>query len=49
MLTTKKLDIVLNAIGILLPSEEMHCRKMTMLNQNHYIKDQKVLWQVVHH
>ena len=48
MLTTKKLDIILNAIRNLLPWEEMHRRKMTMLNQNHYIQDQKALWQVVH-
>ena len=49
MLTTKKLDIMLNALGNLLPWEEMHPEQMTMLNQNHYIQDQKVLWQVVHH
>ena len=39
---------MLNAIGNLLPCEEMHRRKMTVLNQNQYIQDQKVLWQVVH-
>ena len=49
MLTTKKLDIILIAIGNLLYWEEMHRRKMTMLNQNQYIQYQKVLWQVVHH
>ena len=46
---TKKLDIMLNAIGNLLPWEEIHCQNVTMLNQNQYIQDQKVLWQVVHH
>ena len=49
MATTKKLDIMLTAIGNLLPREEMHRQRMTMLNQNQYIQDQKVLWQVVHH
>ena len=47
--SNKKLDILLNAIRNLLHWEEMHRRKMTMLNQNQYIQDQKVLWQVVHH
>ena len=49
MSTTKKLDIMLNSIGNLLPWEEMHRQKMTMLNQNQDIQDQKVLWQEVHH
>ena len=40
---------MLNAIGNLLPWEEMHRRKMTTFNQNQYMQDQKVLWQVVHH
>ena len=48
MLTTKKLDIILTAIGNLLPWEEMHRRKMTMLNQNQYMQDQ-VLWQLFHY
>ena len=49
MSTTTKLDIMLNAIGNLLPWEEMHRQRMTMLNQNQYIQDQKVPWQVVYH
>ena len=49
MSTTKKLDIILNAIGNLMPWEEVHRRKMTMLNQNQGIQDQKVLWQVLHY
>ena len=40
---------MLTAIGNLLTWKEMHHRKMTVLNQNQYIQDQKVLWQVVHH
>ena len=39
---------MLNALENLLLWAEIHRRKMTMLNQNQYIKDQKVLWQVVH-
>ena len=30
-------------------TEEIHCQNVTMLNQNQYIQDQKVLWEVVHH
>ena len=40
---------MLTAIGNLLPWEEMHRRKMTMLNQNQYMQDQKVLWQLFYY
>ena len=49
MSTTKKLDIMLNAIGNVEPWEQMHRQKMKILNQNHYMQDQKVLWQMLHH
>ena len=41
MSTTKKLDIMLNAIGNVEPWEQMHRKKMKILNQNHYMQDQK--------
>ena len=49
MSTTTKQDIMLNAIANLLSWEEIHRRKMRVLNENQYIQDQKVLWQVVLH
>ena len=47
--TTTKQDIMLNAIGNVLSWEELHRRKMRVLNENQYIQDQKVFWQVVLH